>query len=132
MKTIYCTVLSLLAFGLFLSIGIAFTPNKPVNIDLHTYETDDLSFQDYEILYPDYVHLDTLIVINADSLNWCMEFYNIASDGDINDVLRAYCVPLNDELRQAWKFALLPDGGICAGILNDEIKNTIIDLYFDK
>jgi len=85
-----------LAPSLIMLAGICFitygcltneVPNKKV---VHTYETDDLSFKNGEILYPDYVHDDTIIVSNADSLNWCMENYNIASDGDIWDVLHAY------------------------------------------
>lgn len=54
----------------------------------HTYETDDTSFKNGEILLPDYVHTDTLIVVDAKFLNECMQNYDIASDGDINDVLR--------------------------------------------
>lgn len=55
------------------------------------YETDDTNYYAGEVLLPDMVHSDTLIVVNADSLNWCMANYDIASDGDINDVLGAYC-----------------------------------------
>lgn len=59
---------------------------------VHTYETDDTHYYKGEVLYPDYAHDDTLMVNNADSLNWCIEHYDIASDGDINDVLHAYCI----------------------------------------
>ncbi len=56
--------------------------------EFHTYETDDTTFKNGEVLMPDYVHQDTLVVIDADFLNYCMEKYDIASDGDIADVLR--------------------------------------------
>lgn len=60
----------------------------------HTYETDDTKFYNGEILAPDYVHKNWLVVTNADSLNWAMEYYDAGSDGDIMDLLRAYCVPM--------------------------------------
>ena len=53
----------------------------------HTYESDDILYRDGDTLLPDYVHSDTLIVTDAKTLNWCMENCDIASDGDINDVL---------------------------------------------
>lgn len=55
---------------------------------LHTYETDDTQYYKGEVLYPDYVHDDTLVVVNAKDLNMLMEKYDVQSDGDINDILR--------------------------------------------
>lgn len=52
-----------------------------------SYESDDTDFYNGEILLPDYVHQDTLIVTNAAFLNWAMEHYDAASDGDILDIL---------------------------------------------
>lgn len=60
---------------------VKFTP-------VHTYETDDTGFYNGEILLPDYIHIDTLVVTKADVLNWCMEHYDISSNGDIVDILR--------------------------------------------
>jgi len=54
----------------------------------HTYETDDKFFNG-QILLPDYVHPDTLIVTDARFINWCMVKYDAASDGDIADILKA-------------------------------------------
>ena len=54
----------------------------------HTYETDDTKYFNGEILPPDYVHEDTLVVIDAAFLNYLMENYDVASDGDISDCLR--------------------------------------------
>ncbi len=91
MKQIAMPLIMMLAGFGFITYGIMTNevPNKKV-VEQHTYETDDLSFKNGEVLYPDYAHQDTLIVVNADSLNWCMENYDIASDGDIWDVLHAY------------------------------------------
>lgn len=54
----------------------------------HTYETDDTQFYNGEILYPDHVHTDTLIVTDAPFINKWMRDYDAASDGDIYDILR--------------------------------------------
>ncbi len=54
---------------------------------LHIYETDDTHYYQGEVLYPDYVHDDTLIVTDAAYLNWAMDSANIASDAEINDAL---------------------------------------------
>ncbi len=43
-----------------------------------------------EVLYPDYAHGDTLIVIDPDGLN--KYIVNMWSDGDINFVLSRHCV----------------------------------------
>lgn len=58
------------------------------------YETSDTNYVTGQILLPDYVHPDTLVVVNADSLNWCMENYDATCDGDILDILNAFCKPL--------------------------------------
>lgn len=69
----------IIALALFLSRCT--TPSQP------TYETDNTHFYNGEILLPDYVHTDTLVVTDAKTLNWCMANYDVASDGDINDIL---------------------------------------------
>lgn len=85
------SLIIILAFCLLI-IGVQALPKHRLAApgEGKTYETDT-KFHKYEILYPDYAHTDTLVVIQADSLNWCMEHYDIASDGDISDVLYAYC-----------------------------------------
>ncbi|MEO7044309.1 MAG: hypothetical protein ABI091_03320 [Ferruginibacter sp.] len=76
---------------LFIFIG-CHAPEKPFRWS--GYETSDTNYFNGQILPPDYVHENILVVVNADSINWCMENYNIAGDGDILDVLNAYCEPL--------------------------------------
>jgi hypothetical protein len=51
------------------------------------YETDDTTYFNGQILYPDYVHLDTLIVTDATRLNQLIGGDDIGSDQDIIDVL---------------------------------------------
>lgn len=86
MKKADYTIPLLIALFLFACL-VSCKNDTPVKI-AHTFETDDTKFYNGEILLPDYVHLDTLIVIDAKLLNWCMEKYDISSDGDINDVLK--------------------------------------------
>lgn len=63
---------------------------------LHTYESDDTGFYDGEILLPDYVHSDTLVVISSKFINWAMEYYDAGSDGDISDILGEGTIPISD------------------------------------
>lgn len=44
-------------------------------------------FTNGQILYPDYVHSDTLVVNDADYLNACMNDGKLKSDGDIMEIL---------------------------------------------
>lgn len=86
-------VLLLISVGIFV-MGISKGKHiEPEPFKYTGYETSDTNYRNGQILYPDYVHTDTLVVVNADSLNWCIANYDIASDGDISDVLRAYTVP---------------------------------------
>jgi len=62
----------------------------------HTYESDDTGFYDGEILLPDYVHSDTLVVVSSKFLNWAMEHCDAGSDGDISDILGEGTIPLAD------------------------------------
>lgn len=57
---------------------------------VHSYETDEHNFYNGEILPPDKIHLYTLIVTDADFLNEMIvdDKYEVASDGDINDLLQ--------------------------------------------
>lgn len=71
----------------------------PEIVQQHFYETDESpKFYNGEILMPDYVHQDTLQVINADFLNEMIlsNKYDIASDGDIYDVLQEGTVNIAD------------------------------------
>lgn len=64
----------------------------------HSYETDE-SYYNGEILLPDYVHIDTLQVINAQLLNDVLSNDTtglIQSDGDIYEVLQEGCVNIAD------------------------------------
>lgn len=79
---------------ILISISI-YSCNKGMEVNKHTFESDDTNYYNGEILYPDYVHSDTLIVMDSKLLNWCMEKYDIGSDGDINDILIATTKKLN-------------------------------------
>lgn len=61
---------------------------QPTAPAVHYYETDDTQYVNGEVLYPDYIHSDTLVVTDAAFLNWCMRYYNAECDGDISDILR--------------------------------------------
>lgn len=63
----------------------------------HSYETNESKFYNGEVLLPDYVHLDTLVVIDAAFLNEMIisDKYEVASDGDINDLLTVATVKVN-------------------------------------
>lgn len=65
------------------------TAHNTINVSEHTYETDDTHFYNGEILLPDYVHSDTLVITDAKFINWAMEYYDAASDGDIFDILHS-------------------------------------------
>lgn len=73
-------------------------PDVKVNTYVHSYETDENRFYNGEILLPDYVHADTLQVINADFLNEMIidNGYNAESDGDIYDLLQEGTVNIED------------------------------------
>lgn len=49
---------------------------------------DFKEFNEGQILYPDYAHSDTMIVLNADSLNYYIQF--AITDNEINEVLKRY------------------------------------------
>lgn len=66
----------------------------------HTYETDDTNFKNGEILLPDYVHLDTLVVTDAVFLNKWMKDYDVESDGDIIDLLRVSTKQYNKTIKK--------------------------------
>lgn len=59
----------------------------------HCYDVIDTNYYNGEILLPDYVHTDTLIVIDAKLMNYLMKYYDATSDGDINDILRVGTKP---------------------------------------
>ena len=59
----------------------------------HPFETDDTAFYNGEILLPDYVNMDTLIVTDANYLNWAMNKFNPGSDGDIMEILKEGTIP---------------------------------------
>lgn len=84
METIVFTINHSNMKKVFIALALLCACNQNTQ-EHHTYKNG-------EILLPDYVHLDTLIVVNADSLNWAMGYYDPASDGDIADILRIYTV----------------------------------------
>lgn len=59
--------------------------------------TQQNKFYNGEILLPDYVHLDTLVVVAADSLNRMMPQTD-GSDFEINQLLGAFCVPVGSKI----------------------------------
>lgn len=59
------------------------------------YESDS-KFYAGQVLYPDYVHTDTLVVLDGVRLSWAMSNPNIASDEDISDVLGEFTIPIQD------------------------------------
>lgn len=78
------------AIACLFEIGIGCESSKtrqPESFKYAGYETDDTTYFNGQVLYPDYVHLDTLIVTDAETLNRLMSQYDIASDADIMDVL---------------------------------------------
>jgi hypothetical protein len=49
-------------------------------------------FSNWQVLLPDYAHADTLIVVNADSLNAIFSREDApATDGEIDSLLHLYC-----------------------------------------
>lgn len=50
-----------------------------------------------EIIYPDYAHGDTLVVIDPDGLNDAMAVSE-GTDWDINTILHRYCAVLGQEM----------------------------------
>lgn len=49
--------------------------------------TTDQQYKQGQILYPDYVHTDTLVVTDANKLNWRFENLSMATDEDISEAL---------------------------------------------
>jgi hypothetical protein len=87
--------LNLIAFSLFAItastwVGINSCNSSPAIAEskrVIPYETCDTNFYNGEVLLPDMVHHDTLIVVDAGYLNKCMADYDIESDADISDIL---------------------------------------------
>lgn len=73
--------------------------HKEPAASVHSYETDEHRFYNGEILMPDYVHLDTLSVTDADFLNEMIieDKYQIQGDGDISDLLGVGAVSVSTE-----------------------------------
>lgn len=63
------------------------------------YESDDTNYTNGQILLPDLVHSDTLIVTNAPYLNECLARPDVGSDGDIMEILNETTV----------RYSLLPN-----------------------
>ena len=84
---------------LFVVFSICLMPSTddPTNYRPHSYDTDDQTFYDGEILLPDMVHDDTLIVTNAELLNEYIGSEDIGSDGDINDLLKEGTVKFTND-----------------------------------
>jgi hypothetical protein len=71
------------------------------------------AFYNGQILLPDYVHADTLIVTDAEYLNECMKDGKFKTDGDIREILNETTEihnPLPYGVTRAYTFTL-EDGG---------------------
>jgi hypothetical protein len=88
-------------------------------------------FRDFEILEPDYAHTDTLVVINGGKLSEAFAKYNPGTDAEIADLLYKHSIPMNDTLRQAYIAATIGCNIIDMSILNDVMKNLVIDYYLE-
>lgn len=74
--------------------------------------TDTNAFHIGDTLLPDYSHTDTLIVIDANSLNWIFDGVDLpvpATDSEIDSTIRLYCYPISGHICR-WK--LCPYKGI--------------------
>lgn len=60
------------------------------------YETDDTCYYIGQILYPDYVHLDTLVVIIPKLLNRMMADPTVGSDEELSEILGECTIPIQD------------------------------------
>lgn len=74
--------------------------NTPAPYKYSGYETDDTSYVKGQVLPPDQIHDNALIVVNADSLNWSLRYENSESDADLIRVLNKYCKPINQPLNK--------------------------------
>jgi len=116
-----------------MACGIALITYGCLNIKQQT-KVDYSLFSDFEILEPDYSHVDTLVVLNSSHLCEAWAKYQPASDGEISELLGKYTLAMNDTLRQAYKTATIKEGNkkfIDMAILNDEMKNLVIDYYLE-
>ena len=98
------------SFTLFL-IFILFVPKKSVSRPFFNGET----------LLPDYSHNDTLIVNDAGALNYIFNDSKLpipATDGEINEVLHRYCIPVSGHL---CRWALCPYKGIKPAQYKDSV-----------
>lgn len=90
-----------IAFALLMILVIVESPRRnPFHgrypmLRTEGYDVNDTTYHNGELLYPDYVHPETLIVVKADSLNWSMKSGELESDSDIMNALKMYCKPLN-------------------------------------
>lgn len=74
---------------------VIFSFGEKQSYQMPTYETDN-SFKSGEILLPDYVHLDTLVVLDGLRLTWHIQSPDVASDEEISEILGEYTIPIQD------------------------------------
>lgn len=110
----YLVVLLILAFigtfvGIVLWLSLA-TPDKDnitrQNAAISQYPIDSTNlFYNGQILYPDYVHDDTLVVFNAKELNkdFDRELMHPATDEEIDFVLHMYAMSINLRITEFMK-----------------------------
>lgn len=92
-------IVIIVAWALFFliasSCGNVFNDSDGVNGSnvtvMHTYETDDTTFYNGEVLAPDKYHSVPLIVKDAKSLNQLLVDYNPECIGDVQDILSSTC-----------------------------------------
>ena len=57
------------------------------------FKQDRANFRNGEVLLPDYVLSDTVVVIDADGLNYAIDSTDVGTDGEIDSVLDLYTIP---------------------------------------
>lgn len=60
------------------------------------YESDDTHYVNGQMLLPDMVHSDTLVVTDAQYLNECLARPDVKSDDDLFEILNETCTPIRD------------------------------------
>jgi hypothetical protein len=95
---IICGCLVILFTGVLgYTIRLNYSVNKQIDTFKYAgYESDDTNYVNGQILLPDGLHSDTLVVTNAPYLNECLARPDVGSDGDIMEILNETCTRIQD------------------------------------